>query len=271
MPVPEVIRESFVGQLVYRFSGRRYFRYAEDDPNFELPEQYARLINRGSDDVLNSETRSNSDAGTLADPGQTKKSALQSEEKAKATVEVTERRDSEPRSEAETAIETHSRDDEVTELTTAGVLDPEKGKYKELQRREAEEESRDPFIVDWYSPTDPENPRNVSTISPITCMQRSRVGVVVIPEEMLRDIRYLSSYFQHIHRFRHLRAWNCRPFSTVPCLASRSFSGYHIVRRGLRHWTHVPVTAFRDTAAGTYVRIHDIPHHLCRRASADRP
>ena len=171
MHVPDTIRESFVGQLIYHLSGRRYFRYAEDCPDFVLPDHYAKLIERPENRTSNSETRSNSDTLTLADPYAAEKAKGPKADNTKNGVEVTERQNSSNGSESET-LEEPPRTQETMQLATAGAADPEKGTYAQAQERKLEEERRNPFIVDWYSPTDPENPRNVrhllSSIQPLT-------------------------------------------------------------------------------------------------------
>lgn len=40
MLVPAVVRDSFLGTLVYALSGRRVFRHPEELPNFVLPAKY---------------------------------------------------------------------------------------------------------------------------------------------------------------------------------------------------------------------------------------
>lgn len=168
MPVADVIRESFVGQLIYLCSKRRYFRYAEEYPDFVLPDHYATLVDQGHDAPSNPGGGSHSETATLADQDQAKKLHHPSGETRKDTVQVTERQNSGNGSDdASTISETRSRNEEIMRPSTAGAADPEKGPFVEMQRRKLEEERRNPFIVDWYSPTDPENPRNVSFMVPL--------------------------------------------------------------------------------------------------------
>lgn len=44
MLTPDLVRDSFVGQLVYYGSGRHIFRYDEEKPDFVLLEEYAQLL-----------------------------------------------------------------------------------------------------------------------------------------------------------------------------------------------------------------------------------
>jgi DHA1 family multidrug resistance protein-like MFS transporter len=59
--VSDLIRESFVGQLVYRASRRRAFQYIEEKPDFQVPDRYA----SGEKRTLPPNRRS--EAGTLVE------------------------------------------------------------------------------------------------------------------------------------------------------------------------------------------------------------
>ncbi|EKM61333.1 uncharacterized protein PHACADRAFT_111819 [Phanerochaete carnosa HHB-10118-sp] len=63
MPVPAVVRDSFIGTVVYFASGQQYFRHPEEQPDFVLPEKYAkasqkRLTQRSDRSDASSQTQS---------------------------------------------------------------------------------------------------------------------------------------------------------------------------------------------------------------------
>ena len=85
MPAPDVIRESFVGQLIYRLSGRRVLRYQEENPDFVLPDHYAKLLYRPNsrNAPSASETSSNTDEsmfGGSSEIGQQRQQPAQDEQ-----------------------------------------------------------------------------------------------------------------------------------------------------------------------------------------------
>lgn len=146
MPVPELIRDSFIGQLVYYASGRRLFNYLEDRPEFILPVKYefatSRLDTPPSD--------ASSDNATLSD-------------RRKGDQMVTEKK---PETVTERPVLTTDRPEleESTvgqELLRSPTRDVEKGKLAEEQQKRAEEDQENPFLVTWYGPDDPESPQNV--------------------------------------------------------------------------------------------------------------
>ena len=133
MSVPNAVRDSFVGTLVYHLSGRRAFRHPEEHPNFVLPERYG-WPKQGLGDNSEVASQVGSDSATLADP--------RPGEKAEARKQ-------------ETAVATTDPPEEPTAPPAAGA-DAEKGKSIENNA------GTDVLLVDWYGPDDPECPRNVS-------------------------------------------------------------------------------------------------------------
>lgn len=127
MPAPSLIRDSFVGQIVYIASGRRIFRYVEEEPGYVLPDQYGRLL-RG--DAAQTEPvgaeNSNSETATLA---------------GRNSPEL--------------------QNDEKNQQVAAGNTDPEKGDHYQVDQRTVPIDNPNPFIVHWYGDNDPDHPRNV--------------------------------------------------------------------------------------------------------------
>lgn len=133
MPVSDLIRESFIGQVVYYASGKRYFQYAEERPGFVVPARYD-LDRRAS------WAQPDSDTNTLNDKKNGADQAGNGGKSEKRNVTVTEN--------AETDA-APSRD-----LTTrTSNVDSERGTVAD--------EQVDPNVVDWYGPDDPECPFNV--------------------------------------------------------------------------------------------------------------
>lgn len=164
----DTVRESFVGQLIYHASGRRIFRYDEDMPDFVLPEKYAKLVNRTRD----SEVAPDSEASTLAprgsistaldddQPEQSRRKSMS--EKSQAQVQTIETPSAdEDDGDARTSDVDVARTKQTMGPSTTGAADPEKGNIAQVEQRRVEEEQENPYIVDWYGPNDPENPRNV--------------------------------------------------------------------------------------------------------------
>lgn len=248
MPVSDTIRESFVGQLVYSLSGRRYFRYAEDDPDYVLPDRYAKLLDRRSNVTTDSATGPSSETGTLADTDGLNKTNRNStvSEKPRNGVQVTEKRNSNDTTDAVTDTDRQSLQNGGARVEIIGISDQEKGIYAEVQQRKVEEEQHNPFIVDWYSPTDQENPRNVresSDLSSSLMLTHAPSYSVEFGQTVLRHIRHLPPHIQYLHRLRHLRAGHPRHHSTIWHLARRGLTRHYDVCRGVRHRAHVPLTA----------------------------
>lgn len=153
MPAIDLIRESFGGQLIYYFSGRKYLSYAEDHSNFVLPDHYAKLVGLNGNAVAPSASIPHSETGTLVGrpdtpPRSSSRAALEDGKPGQAA-EVSEKQGSG----SATASEAHAE--------VAVPTDVEKQNLAQLQHERLEEELRNPYIVDWYSPTDLENPQNV--------------------------------------------------------------------------------------------------------------
>lgn len=149
MPVPDLIRDSFVGRVVYHASGRRLFRHPEEVPGFELPIRYTQQASRpdsptapSSDSTL-SGTRLEATAGDLS--------------------KRTSREMAEPMGDAkrEERLPTHRHESVAAEeVLHLHGSDPE----KDVQEKQIQEEIQHSYIVDWYGPDDPECPENVSSV-----------------------------------------------------------------------------------------------------------
>lgn len=202
MPVHAVLRDSFIGTLVYFLSGRRYFRHPEELPGFVLPEKYAtagadRSTREANQSDASSQTRSVATAA--ADPSTSGEDS---------NIPQTEPA-SEPRNEQDA--------DTVSETTTMRPVsdngDLEKGANGKKQKEQVTEQPSDSEVVDWYGPDDPECPRNVRPYSETTYTPAYTRCAVVICQALLRDIRHLLADFQHLHRLRYLltRHWTGGP------------------------------------------------------------
>jgi MFS transporter, DHA1 family, multidrug resistance protein len=167
----DVIRDSFFGQVVYYVSAGRLFRHPEDMPGFVLPEKYARLINTGRD----SETSSQSNASTLTprdstiiavqeSPKDSRRPSLDEKTQVKVQEKNTPNASGEVVSQGVVDVADAASTKQTMTPLAMSVADPEKGIIVQVQQREIEEELQDPFIVDWYSPNDRENARNVCTV-----------------------------------------------------------------------------------------------------------
>ena len=247
----DVVRESFIGQLIYYASGHRYFRYEEDMPDYILPEKYARLVRKSGDP----ETNSTSDASTLALPGSDTSSTEERrprsvrrkpvDEKAKAEVRLIERQSSDDSADNASEEIDSARTKQIKGSDTTKVVDPEKGNVQ-VEEQRVEEKQENPFVVDWYSSTDPENPRNVRVLHNSPDMLNSRAALylsVVLRETLFRYIRYLPSYIQYLHRVRHLCPRYPRYLRKIRHLKRSSIFGYNSLRPRLRYRSHVPITS----------------------------
>jgi MFS transporter, DHA1 family, multidrug resistance protein len=122
--VSDLIRESFVGQLIYLASRRRVFQYAEEKPGFVVPERYA----------PREKTRSRA-VSSSPSPGPR-------------------------RSEAATLVGDQNAGSDVEQGKTGKQGQNERS--DEPRSEEDEEKWRN--TVDWYGPDDPEHPMNVSRL-----------------------------------------------------------------------------------------------------------
>lgn len=180
----DVVRESFVGQLIYIASGRRLFRYAEEQPDFVLPEQYAKLVDATQDPEGSCSSEASSI--TARDPSPSNRRSKASKAKSlseKSQVDVQSREASRSRDgrELEADNEDVARTHQTMETSmAAAAADPEKGNIAQVQQQEIEEEKANPYIVDWYSANDPENPRNVRTHRSLALSPHSHTVAVVV-------------------------------------------------------------------------------------------
>ena len=142
MPVPDLVRDAFVGQLIYHASGKRCFRHREERPDFVVPAQYttSRPASRSDGGSENATL----DGGPSSPPKDEQK-AESSKEKG-GDVIVSEREDNE-------------RDTEDKEKR-------QKAGDVEVGTARVEGEGADTIIVDWYGPDDPDCPFNVSSREP---------------------------------------------------------------------------------------------------------
>ena len=241
MPVSEVVRDSFVGQIIYHASGRRLLNYLEDRPDFILPEKF-----RGPRrDVEAPNSDANSDTATLADRRKSDKADEANVEKRPVSVVV-----------QRAELEESTVGQEILRSPTREI---EKGKLAEEQARRAEEDQENPFIVTWYTHDDPENPQNVSLFPLIRAIvSHTLLVTVVVREEVLRHVRHLPPHIQHIHRFRHLHARYSGHHRKIRDLPRRSDPRAHIIRHWVRYRTHVPLATLRDTPARSHIRLY---HH----------
>ncbi|KIY67869.1 MFS general substrate transporter [Cylindrobasidium torrendii FP15055 ss-10] len=125
--VPDIIRDSTIGGLVRYFSGNKYLLFADERADFVIP---ALLLPPSHAKRPSPVSYVSSDRATLVDgdEGESKKSP----------------------------VATPFRPPLGREATLIGSADIEK--LKEL----TEAEIPDPYLVDWYGPDDPDNPKNWS-------------------------------------------------------------------------------------------------------------
>ena len=127
MRVPDIIRDSLFGQIIYHCSGRRFLRYPEEEPGFVLP-------------ATAHASRSRSSGGSSRPASVTLKDSEQ-----KAPVR-------------ELGVQFTQVQEESALAQEYLHHDAEKGKLGEEPRGEAH---YDPNVVGWYGPDDPECPANV--------------------------------------------------------------------------------------------------------------
>jgi DHA1 family multidrug resistance protein-like MFS transporter len=150
MPIPDLIRESFVGQLIYRGSGRRWFQYIEDRPEFVLPGRYKEAMRRASMPDTTVGGRA-SEAQTLVDPPA-------------------------PRA----ANDVEKQHNKIARREGGGNIE-----VGDEMHDEADKDWLN--IVDWYGPDDPECPMNVGVFS-IFWRVNVNSRVVVTREALFRNI-----------------------------------------------------------------------------------
>jgi DHA1 family multidrug resistance protein-like MFS transporter len=159
MPVPDLIRESFAGQLVYYVSGRRWLRYAEERKDFVLPSRYQEAMRRSS--MPNTAGRV-SEAPTLVDA-------------------------SAPRA----ANDVEKQHNKIARREGGGAIDVGDAQHDEVDTEELN-------IVDWYGPNDPACPKNVRACVR-ACHNRAEQVAVVVCEAMFRHFRHLLHHLFHLH------------------------------------------------------------------------
>lgn len=181
MPVPDLIRDSFFGQLVYHGSRRRLFQYLEERPDFILPARYDQT---GRTSVSGPE----SESATIADGSTGNAEKREPKGNSKSDVAVSER--------AETGSTTSSGDQ-----GRSSREDTEKGGSVQVE----EKTDIDPNLVDWYGPTDPERPYNVRLMSQLAMLLIDVVYIVVFLQTVAHHMQSLYPDLQHLHRCRDIR------------------------------------------------------------------
>ena len=167
-----LMRDTAFGQIVRLVSGRRFFKYSEEE-------------NHGLWKSFIDEKKSANLArhGTVEPPED-------DDEK-----EKDEEDDHAPREDSDSSSRTHV-DGQINEASGVKV-DPEKG--------------RDINLVTWYDENDPENPQNwtVSDFNRKIMWNRSKL---TIPDrqESFRHRPDLSPHNFRLHRFFHLLCWHTR-------------------------------------------------------------
>ena len=143
MRTPDFFRDSVVGQILYYGTGRRWPQYPEDLSDFKIPTRFLGSPPRSR--PVSPTTQSEHDSTTLDGRRQSMLKPEELEDAPKVLVV-----DTTPDRAEESAVGR-----EYLHPT-----DPEK---VDLVRQEVEEELvRNPYIVHWYGPDDPECPQNVS-------------------------------------------------------------------------------------------------------------
>ena len=146
MPVPDTIRDSLVGQIIYRASGRKVFQYPEERPGFVLPEKFGGP----------SQDSGQQDAWEDKDDKDTKKQGYSVAEK---PVEA-----SGSNGTANTLPQESLTGREYLHHEGSPPHDPEKGDLATTEENTQVDHQDGTIIVDWYGPNDPECPLNVSTL-----------------------------------------------------------------------------------------------------------
>jgi MFS transporter, DHA1 family, multidrug resistance protein len=172
MPVPDLVRESFLGQFVYYISGRRWLQYAEERPDFVLPMRYQK-----AQQIRDNEKSSSSTPARHTRPGRDRPPPRLS---TSSNASAAQRTSTPRRSEAATLVDAdheHNRPPQPSDTEAAAPPiggDPADGpvpgndaeKQKVGASKEEEREKWDDQdwlqMVDWYGPDDPEHPMNVS-------------------------------------------------------------------------------------------------------------
>ena len=163
MHIPDLIRDSLVGQIIYICSGRRLLRYPEEQPDFILPEHYL-------------------GATQTQRPPSATESKKQRYSVTERTVEgtVAGSEEQEPPEESAFAQEyfhSSSHHQPATPLSphnSSAIHDVEKAELAARTHAESVgEASNATVIVHWYGPDDPECPKNVCLAAPCSLACRT--------------------------------------------------------------------------------------------------
>jgi MFS transporter, DHA1 family, multidrug resistance protein len=184
MQVPHVIRDSFFGQIIYYTSGRRVFRYPEEEPGFVLPPRYAAVADDHSPPATRSpnstlSNRSSQTSTVLEDRGPSKTAAdidgsgsrLQEKQVESPPRESSALPDEKLATERKGFSESRPvhmprRESQMAEeILHASSREAPQAELGEIGNEKSRQEQENPYIVDWYGPDDPEAPQNVSLLS----------------------------------------------------------------------------------------------------------
>lgn len=252
MPLPDIFRDSFVGDIVRFISGRRLLQYPEERAGFVVPPQYASTSPSalGGTSASSITTRAAQDGSDL--------------EGKKQHVVVGER--------AETLVDEHAQPPQESTLARE-YLHPSQGEDVEKADLSAlepagEDAQRLEHLVDWYGPDDPDCPLNVRTRLMSARSLLMRHPVVVHVQTLSCHLRYLPHHLHHLHRRRSLRPWHTGYGGEVRYIPSSGITGPHDVRRRIRRRAHVPFAAVRDPTARSSAGVHGHAHRVRSSPSA---
>lgn len=149
--VPAVVRDSFIGTLVYFASGRRCFTHPEEQPDFVLPDKYSKTHQPAQQgDQLDASSQVDSNTATVAGPPSREGRGPTQPE----------------REEGPEGSQTAETSSQTTARPSFEYGDLEKGEKSKIKQKErVTEQPPDNEIVGWYGPDDPECPRNVRSHS----------------------------------------------------------------------------------------------------------
>ena len=182
MPVPDLIRDSFVGQLIYYTSGQRLFLYEEEKPGFMIPLRYCNR-RRASDSGPASES------ATLAE---------------RTSTTIDKEKPNNGKVKNEDVIVAEREDAGVTVTATEAR---HKARDVEKDAAEAGNQPQDPNIVDWYGPDDPECPFNVGHLPGTTevFLICDLTFIVVIRQTLFCNLQSLCADIQYLYRRSNIR------------------------------------------------------------------
>lgn len=146
----DLIREAPIGQAIRLLSRRRLLQYPEEKADFQIPEQYTSLLDRGEKDVGNQSSSSN---GVLTTPSETENTNA-------SGILTHDGDDIESLGRTRTLTSTRSAPFTNERLQAERVMELQKTKSIAI----APQTTTDGIIlVDWYTTDDPANPQNWST------------------------------------------------------------------------------------------------------------